>query len=147
MRGGVRSFERSLSPCFGIGSDADGPFLETPRHGSRLRATSPASSGGQRSGRSVLVGALGVGGMGEVWRAAIASSGREVAIKICCRRCSRGIPRRRARFAREARLLATLNHPSIGAIYGLEEMGGETALVLELVEGGRRSREHLGAGR
>ena len=44
-------------------------------------------------------------------------------------------PERRARFAREARLLATLNHPHIGAIYGLEETDGVTALVLELVEG------------
>ena len=63
----------------------------------------------------------------------------------CCRRISRRDPERRARFAREARLLATLNHPHIGAIYGLEEMGGETALVLELVEGATLA-EHLERG-
>ncbi len=52
-----------------------------------------------------------------------------------CRQQFTADPERRSRFAREARLLATLNHPNIGAIYGLEETDGVTALVLELVDG------------
>ena len=61
-------------------------------------------------------------------------AGRDVAIKILPSHFTAD-PERRSRFAREARLLATLNHPHIGAIYGLEEIDGVTALVLELVEG------------
>ena len=85
-------------------------------------------------GSYTILGPLGAGGMGEVYRARDSKLGRDVAIKI--------LPphllddqERRARFTREARLLATLNHPHIGAIYGLEEAQGLTALVLELVEG------------
>jgi serine/threonine protein kinase len=77
---------------------------------------------------------LGVGGMGEVYRARDTRLGRDVAIKILPSHFTAD-PERRARFAREARVLATLNHPNIGAIYGLEEVDGITALVLELVEG------------
>ena len=72
--------------------------------------------------------------MGEVFRAHDLKLDRDVAIKILPARFAVD-PERRARFAREARLLATLNHPNIGAIYGVEEAGGLTALVLELVEG------------
>ena len=72
--------------------------------------------------------------MGEVYRARDTKLGRDVAIKILPSHFTAD-PERRARFAREARLLATLNHAHIGAIYGLEESDGETALVLELVEG------------
>ena len=77
---------------------------------------------------------LGVGGMGEVYRARDAKLGREVAIKILPRLFISD-PDRLARFEREARVLASLNHPHIGAIYGLEEADGVRALVLELVEG------------
>ena len=72
--------------------------------------------------------------MGEVYRARDSKLGRDVAIKILPSHFTAD-PERRSRFAREARLLATLNHPHIGAIYGLEETDGVTALVLELVEG------------
>ena len=72
--------------------------------------------------------------MGEVYRARDTKLGREVAIKILPPHFTED-PERRARFAREARLLATLNHPHIAAIYGLEESDGLTALVLELVAG------------
>jgi Tol biopolymer transport system component len=72
--------------------------------------------------------------MGEVYRARDSKLGRDVAVKILPEHFTRD-PERRVRFAREARLLATLNHPNIGAIYGLEERDGVTALVLELVEG------------
>jgi eukaryotic-like serine/threonine-protein kinase len=77
---------------------------------------------------------LGEGGMGEVYRAHDSKLGRDVAIKILPEHFTAD-PERRARFAREARVLATLNHPNIAAIYGLEESSGATALVLELVEG------------
>jgi Tol biopolymer transport system component len=77
---------------------------------------------------------IGVGGMGEVYRAHDTKLGRDVAIKILPLEFLAD-PERRTRFAREARLLATLNHPHIGSIYGLEEGEGVTALVLEFVEG------------
>ena len=81
-----------------------------------------------------VVAPLGKGGMGEVYRARDSKLGREVALKFLPPHFNADAERR-ARFAREARLLATLNHPNIGAIYGLEEAHGLTALGLELVEG------------
>ncbi|MGH9144028.1 MAG: protein kinase domain-containing protein, partial [Vicinamibacterales bacterium] len=77
---------------------------------------------------------LDAGGMGEVYCAHDTTLGRDVAIKILPRHFTAD-PGRLARFEREARLLAALNHPNIGAIYGLEEADGGRALVLELVEG------------
>jgi serine/threonine protein kinase len=88
----------------------------------------------QQLGSYTIVAPLGVGGMGEVYRAHDSKLGRDVAIKILPSHFTSD-PERRARFAREARTLATLNHPHIGSIYGLEESDGVTALVLELVEG------------
>src|ERR1700704_4710301 len=73
---------------------------------------------------------LGEGGMGEVWRATDTKLGREVAIKVIPEAFAQD-PDRMARFKREAQVLASLNHPNIAAIYGVEER----ALVLELVEG------------
>src|SRR5260221_6178785 len=73
---------------------------------------------------------LGEGGMGEVYRALDTKLGREVAIKIISETLARDADRM-MRFAREARVLASLNHPHIAAIYGVEER----ALVMELVEG------------
>src|SRR5258706_988341 len=90
---------------------------------------------GRRIGAFQLQGLLGAGGMGEVYRARDAKLGRDVAIKILPRLFSAD-PERLARFEREARMLAALNHPHIGAIYGIEEAEGLRALVLELVEGG-----------
>ena len=77
---------------------------------------------------------LGKGGMGEVYRAKDRKLGRDVAIKVLPEEFARDADRV-ARFQREAKLLASLNHPSIAAIYGLEESGGTNFLVLELVEG------------
>ncbi len=77
---------------------------------------------------------LGEGGMGEVWRATDSKLGRDVAIKVLPDSFSQD-PERLARFEREAKVLASLNHPHIAAIYGLEVDGGRRALVLELVEG------------
>src|SRR5215471_5699313 len=77
---------------------------------------------------------LGAGGMGEVYRARDPKLRRDVAIKLLPPHFTSD-PERVARFEREARLLAALNHAHIGAIYGLEHAGGVIGLVLELVEG------------
>ena len=77
---------------------------------------------------------LGAGGMGEVYRARDTRLDREVAIKILPALFAAD-PDRRARFEREARTLASLNHPNIAQIYGVEESGGTLALVMELVDG------------
>jgi len=77
---------------------------------------------------------IGKGGMGEVYRAKDQKLGRDVAIKVLPEEFARDADRV-ARFQREAKLLASLNHPNIAAIHGLEESGGTQFLVLELVEG------------
>jgi Tol biopolymer transport system component len=82
----------------------------------------------------VIRSVLGVGGMGDVYRAHDPTLDREVAIKVLPPAFVAD-PERRARFDREARTLATLNHPHIGAIYGVEDAGDVRGLVLELVEG------------
>jgi Tol biopolymer transport system component len=108
----------------------------------------PGGMTGETVGGYCLQNLLGAGGMGEVYRARDAKLGRDVAIKILPRAFT-SAPERLARFEREARVLATLNHPNICAIYGLEESDGIRFLILELVNGGtladalRRSR---GAG-
>ena len=136
-----------------------GGFLEDP-------AVAIAAPMGRETGASVLTGRrlgvyqvqalLGVGGMGEVYRAHDTRLRRDVAIKILPRAFTSD-PDRLARFEREARVLASLNHPHVGAIYGLEESEGIRALVLELVAGdtlaeriaraaGRAGREGRGPG-
>ena len=77
---------------------------------------------------------LGKGGMGEVYQAKDKKLGRDVAIKVLPDEFAKDADRV-ARFQREAKLLASLNHPNIAAIHGLEESGGTNFLVLELVEG------------
>ena len=89
---------------------------------------------GTRLGNYEILSLLGKGGMGEVWRARDTTLGREVAIKTLPEEFARD-EERLARFEREAKLLATLNHPNIAAIYGFEEHDGTPFLVLELVEG------------
>ena len=89
---------------------------------------------GRQIGPYQIGGLLAKGGMGEVYRARDTKLNREVALKILPTHLTED-PERRARFAREARVLATLNHPHIGAIYGLEESDGVTGLILELVDG------------
>jgi eukaryotic-like serine/threonine-protein kinase len=88
----------------------------------------------QQIGSYQVLGKLGAGGMGEVYRARDLKLGREVAIKVLPEAFAAD-PDRLARFAREAQLLASLNHPNIAGIYGLEESGPVRALVLELVPG------------
>src|SRR5260370_11093532 len=90
--------------------------------------------GGRRLGPYEIQAPLGAGGMGEVYRARETKLGRDVAIKILSQVFTSD-PGRLARFERESRMLATLNHPHIGAIYGVEDAESVHALVLELVEG------------
>ena len=77
---------------------------------------------------------LGEGGMGEVWRATDEKLGRDVALKVLPAAVA-GDPERLARFQREARVLASLNHPAIATLFGLETFDGRHVLVMELVEG------------
>ena len=81
-----------------------------------------------------IVDLLGAGGMGEVYRARDTRLNREVAIKVLPQAFATD-PERLSRFQREAHVLASLNHPNIGAIHGLQESSGSRFLVLELVEG------------
>ena len=80
---------------------------------------------------------IGVGGMGEVYRARDTMLNRDVAIKVLPDSFAND-PYRLARFQREAQVLASLNHPNIAHIRGLEQHGGVCALVMELIEGGDR---------
>jgi serine/threonine-protein kinase len=89
---------------------------------------------GQRIGVYEVSGSLGAGGMGEVYRARDTRLGRDVALKILPEVFASD-PERLARFEREAQVLASLNHPHIAAIHGLEESGEVRALVMELVDG------------
>jgi serine/threonine protein kinase len=88
---------------------------------------------GTRLGPYEITAQIGRGGVGEVYRARDSKLGREVAIKVLPESVASD-PERVARFEREAKALAQLNHPNVAAIYGLEEGGGMTALVMELVE-------------
>jgi serine/threonine protein kinase len=89
---------------------------------------------GTRLGPYEVVAQIGVGGMGEVYRATDTNLKRAVAIKVLPASLAADAERL-ARFQREAEVLAALNHPNIGTIYGLERSGDTTALVMELVEG------------
>jgi serine/threonine protein kinase len=89
---------------------------------------------GTRLGPYEITARIGVGGMGEVYRATDTNLGRPVAIKVLPEAFAHDGDRL-ARFDREAKTLAALNHPNIAQIYGLERTGGTVALVMELVEG------------
>jgi len=89
---------------------------------------------GARLGPYEVTAQIGVGGMGEVYRATDTNLGRKVAIKVLPKAFAQDADRL-ARFEREARTLASLNHTNIAQIYGLERSHGTTALVMELVEG------------
>jgi Tol biopolymer transport system component len=104
----------------------------------------PASLAGRQIGSYTILSLLGAGGMGEVYRARDTKLGREVAFKVVAD-AFLGDAERLARFEREARVLATLNHPHIGAIYGVEEADGVRGLVLELVLGATLA-ERLASG-
>ena len=93
-----------------------------------------ALSPGDRLGPYEVLAIVGEGGMGQVYRARDTRLGRQVAIKILPENLAAD-PDRTARFEREARTLASLNHPHIAQIYGTEQSGETHALVMELVEG------------
>ena len=89
---------------------------------------------GSKVGIYEVIELIGVGGMGEVYRARDSRLNRDVALKVLPEIFARDAERM-ARFEREAQVLASLNHPNIAALYGLEESHGVRALVMELVEG------------
>ena len=89
---------------------------------------------GTQLGHYTISSLIGKGGMGEVYQAKDEKLGRQVAIKVLPEEFARD-SERVSRFRREAQLLASLNHPNIAAIHGLEEDSGTHFLVLELVEG------------
>ena len=91
-------------------------------------------SSGTKLGSYEITGAIGAGGMGEVYRARDAKLGRDVALKVLPQAFARDADRL-ARFQREAKVLASLSHPNIAPIYGLEDSSSTHALVMELVEG------------
>src|SRR2546422_5741287 len=99
---------------------------------------------GTRIGNYEIVAALGAGGMGEVYRGRDTRLDRTVAIKALPQAFVSD-PERLARFEREAKLLASLSHPNIAAIYGLEDVGGAPHLVLEFIDGVTLSAK-LGVG-
>lgn len=107
------------------------PFMHGElRRGRIIRAT-VALSPGTRLGAYEISSLLGEGGMGQVYRATDTRLKRQVAIKILPPALAAAADRL-SRFQREAEVLAALNHPHIAAIYGLEESGGVSALVMEL---------------
>jgi len=89
---------------------------------------------GSRVGAYEIVSPLGAGGMGVVYRARDTRLGRDVALKFLPADFAED-PERHARFEREAKLLASLNHPHIAVLFGLEHLDGQHALAMELVEG------------
>jgi len=109
-------------------------FLSTPAAALLSLEAPPGTFVGRQFGTYVIAELLGVGGMGEVYRARDRQLDRDVAIKMLPPLFTGDLDRL-ARFEREAKILAALNHPHIGAIYGLERVDGVPALVLELVEG------------
>jgi serine/threonine protein kinase/WD40 repeat protein len=119
--------------------DAGDQFLERPavEEVARLVTNRPESTvdlQGRRLGVYQIEARIGAGGMGEVYRARDTKLGRDVAIKVLPPEFTRSADRR-ARFEREARLLASLNHPHIAQVYGFEESEETAALVMELVPG------------
>src|SRR5580692_6772478 len=93
-----------------------------------------AIASGSKLGLYEIVAPIGSGGMGEVYQAHDTKLGRDVAIKVLPRAFAHD-PEKLSRFQREAKLLASLNHPNIATIHGLEDSGGTSYLVMELVPG------------
>ena len=122
-------------------------FIETPALEVAARALTEEKAEslvGRQLGSYKILSFIGAGGMGEVYRARDTKLGREVALKVLPEVFARDAERL-GRFRREALLLASLNHPNIAAIYGLEESEGVCYLVLELVPG-KTLAERVDAG-
>ena len=117
-------------------ASAEAYLAETAALSAAQLVSDPGTSrlDGHRIGVYEVQALLGAGGMGEVYRARDTKLGRDVAIKVLPRIFTADADRL-ARFTREARLLAALNHPHVATIHGLEEFNGLPALVMELVEG------------
>src|SRR5437667_4318190 len=127
-----REVESLLAEDDGVGTFLETPALELTR---KMSNEDPNQSIiGRQLGSYSIRSLLAKGGMGEVYCARDTKLGRDVALKILPADFARD-PERLSRFRREARLLASLNHPNIAAIYGMEESGGVHALVMELVPG------------
>ena len=144
--GGDSGLRRDVEALLGKETAAAG-FLTAPLAAvaaDAIGSVAGSSLIGRRLGVYEVVGALGAGGMGEVYRARDTELGRDVAFKMLPREFVADRDRL-ARFEREARVLAALNHPNIAAIYGLEPVDGVRALVLELVEG-QTLGERIGDG-
>ncbi len=130
-----REVEAMLNGLDLAGQFGEDPLFESasslePDSSSRVMQLAP----GARLGPYKIIAAIGAGGMGEVYRAHDTRLSRDVAIKTLPPAFADD-PERLTRFRREARMLASLNHPNIAAIYGLEKSGDVDHLVLELVEG------------
>jgi eukaryotic-like serine/threonine-protein kinase len=141
--GGDEALEREVRSLLAshqkAGSFLESPALEVAAHTLEKdeRLSYPpqvAVEVGSMVAHYSLTGKLGEGGMGEVYRARDTKLGRDVALKILPQAMAQDAGRM-ARFEHEAQVLASLNHPNIAAIYGLEESNGIRALVMELVEG------------
>src|SRR3981189_2233916 len=89
---------------------------------------------GRRLGPYEILSSVGAGGMGEVYRARDSKLGRDVAIKVLPEAFAHDADRL-SRFQREAKMLASLNHPNIATIHGLEQSGGTSYLIMEFVSG------------
>ena len=135
--GGDEALRREVESLLEHAENA-GSFIEEPAIGGTQLLV------GRSLGSYRVLSPLGRGGMGEVWRARDSKLGREVTIKTLPEEFAKD-EERLVWFEREARLLASLNHPNIAAIYGLEESEGTRFLVLELVEGDTLA-EFLAAG-
>jgi Tol biopolymer transport system component len=140
------SLRREVESLLNEPVSADG-FFGTPARAAAQVASeiTPAAMSGHTLGGYHVLELLGAGGMGEVYRARDAKLGRDVAIKILPPILTSD-PDRLARFEREARMLAALNHPNICAIYGLEEADGIRFLILERVDGTTLAERIEGSG-
>ena len=123
--------EEMLTADEAAGSFGNNPFTEALNTASDLQ---PALDAGAQVGPYTIIAVLGIGGMGEVYRAHDSRLGRDIAIKILPRAFAADSGRL-MRFRREARLLAALNHPHIAAIYDIQTCGGVEHLVMELIDG------------
>ena len=130
---GDEELRRQVGLLLAQGASAD-EFLNRDALTAALSANEPAALTGRRLGIYHVQERIGVGGMGEVYRARDTRLGRDVAIKILPAEFTAD-PERLARFEREARVLASLNHPNIATIHGIEEGDSIPALVMELVDG------------
>ena len=132
---GDESIRREVESLLAAHGASDG-FLESPAVDLDADGVAARSQleAGDRFGNFEVIGSLGAGGMGEVYRARDAQLRREVAIKLLPRALADD-PRRLTRFERESRILAALNHPHIATIHSIEHADGLHALVMELVEG------------